>query len=205
MVLGDFTDSMASDSDPLPSYTPFPSSLFRHVTSDGTYVPEDNASDRRDSQSSQTELRELQRQWHARRRSHPICPTERTVFRSLVSEAFDLPPPYAPGDPYPLFKSPERKPSIWSRAVLYPFVPEGDMLNKAAFATDRLAKNVVVGVKKGVEGVGKKAKAVPKQIESTRAKRKMRWLGDRGFVDSPSPSQRLECGMYRGAYHVVEP
>ena len=94
-----------------------------------------------------------------------------------------MPPPYAPHDPYSLFKPEERKPSIWSRVVLYPFVPEGELLNKAAFATDRLAKNVAISMKKGVEKASKKAKDVPKQIESKRARRKIRWLEGRGYVD----------------------
>jgi hypothetical protein len=126
-----------------------------------------------------------------------------------VSEAYDLPPPYAPRDPYPLFKPKERKPSIWSRAVLYPFVPEGELLNKAAFATDRLASKVAFGVKKGVEEVGKKAKAVPRQIECKRAKRKIRWLEGRGYVDHDQEREASDerelhaCGTYHTAYHFM--
>ncbi|KAF1362849.1 hypothetical protein EJ07DRAFT_174412 [Lizonia empirigonia] len=182
-----------TSADRLPAYTAYPSALLRWVTADSAGSAQcEPATERRDREARQVELRELQRQWNVRRRTDPVCATERTVFRPLVSEVFDLPPPYAARDPYPLFKAVERKPSLWARVVLYPFVPEGELLNKAASATDRLAKTVVGGVKKGVEEVGKKAKAVPRQIESTRAKRKIRWLEGRGYVESPA---EYACGL----------
>lgn len=187
MILEDVGAEMSADR--LPAYTAYPHALLRRVTADSAGSAQcERATDR---EARQVELRELQRQWHVRRRTHPGCGTERTVFRPLVSEVFDLPPPYAARDPYPVFQA-ERKPSRWARVVLYPFVPEGELLNKAAFATDRLAKTVVGGVRKGVEEVGKKAKAVPRQIESTRAKRKIRWLEGRGYVESPA---EYACGL----------
>ncbi|KZM25956.1 hypothetical protein ST47_g2954 [Ascochyta rabiei] len=200
MILEGQNEPLALEPEALPAYTPTPSTLYRRVTTDGALPPPDPWLHGHGRASRQLELRELQRQWTIRRPSHPLCPTERTLFRPPVSEAYDLPPPYAPRDPYPLFKPAEKRPSMWARVVLYPFVPEGEMLDKAALATDRLAKTVVGGVRKGVGEVGKKAKAVPRQIESTRAKRKIGWLGGRGYVDRGVS----ECGAYAGAYHAGE-
>ncbi|KAJ4337040.1 hypothetical protein N0V95_008456, partial [Ascochyta clinopodiicola] len=136
MILEGPNEPLALDSEIPPTYTSSPSPLSRRVTDS---APSDAYLHHQDRASRQLELRELQRQWTVRRRTHPQHPTERTFFRPPVSEAYDLPPPYAPQDPYPLFKPEEPRPSVWARAVLYPFVPEGKMLDKAAFATDRLA------------------------------------------------------------------
>lgn len=132
-------------SDPLPPYTPPP--LRRATTSSPD--PTTTYSSRL---ARQLELRELQHQWTLRRRSHPSSPpsTERTHFRPEISQLHDLPPPYAPRDPYPLFKN-ERRPRVWSRAVLCPFVPEGEMRDRAALRTERWAGRVV----RGVKGVGR--------------------------------------------------
>ncbi|KAF9694485.1 hypothetical protein EKO04_007462 [Ascochyta lentis] len=198
MILEDSENpiTLEPNDDTLPAYSTTPSTLFRCVTTASTPALPNHEPTSRDQ-----ELRELQRQWTIRRRTQPFCPpTERTAFRPPLSSAYDLPPPYAPRDPYPLFKPASKRPSIWARVVLYPFVPEGALLDKAAFATDRLAKTVVGGVKKGVEEVGRKAKAVPWQIESKRAKRKIRWLEGRGFVDR----EGVEWGVYAGACHVGE-
>ena len=210
VVLSNPEESSTLQADALPPYTDVPCNPFRRMTDDGRLESELVDTDLiRDRQSRQMELRELQRQWNVRRRTHPVCPTERTQYRALVSEAYDLPPPYASRDPYPLFKPEERKPSIWSRVVLYPFVPEGEMLNKAAFATDRLASKVAFGVKKGVEEVGKKAKAVPRQIECKRAKRKIKWLEGRGYIDVDQEREVVDeraphaCGVYHSAFHFV--
>ncbi|KAF2631037.1 hypothetical protein BU25DRAFT_488487 [Macroventuria anomochaeta] len=204
MILEDTEDRVTTHPDTLPSYSPVPYTPFRRVTDDGTLSEPLDARTVRNRQSRQRELRELQRQWNVRRRTHPTCETERTQFRALVSEAYDLPPPYAPRDPYPLFKTKERKPSIWSRVVLYPFVPEGELLNKAAFATDRMAAKVAFGVKQGVEEVGKKAMAVPRRIESKRAERKIKWLENRGYVDTNREREDYhQCSAYAGAYHVT--
>ena len=189
----DEEDLIISGPGTLPSYTPLPCMVSRRVTADNPRaIHTDPRMSHRDRQLRQLELRELQRQWNVRRRTHPIYLSERTQSLSLLSEAYDLPPPYAPHDPCLLFKPEERKPSIWSRVVLYPFVPEGELLNKAAIATDRLAKNVAISMKKGVEEAGKKARAVPKQIESKRARRKIKWLEGRGYVSSRTGMEEEE-------------
>ena len=187
----------------LPSYTPLPCSPFRRVTDDGRLEssPVDPVSIRA-RQSRQTELRQLQRQWNIRRHTHPVDATEPTHYRAQVAETYDLPPPYACRDPYPLFKPKERKASIWSRVALYPFVPQGPLYDKATFATDRLASKVAFGVKKGVENAGKKAKASRKQMECKRAQRKITWLEGRGYVDLDREREVVEerqqdaCGVY---------
>ncbi len=149
--------TMTDDTLDLPTYTPFPTVRMRTVISNGNRIA--IPVETRTRTELHAELRELQRQWNQRRRSHPSSPTERTQFRPRAAVESDLPPPYAARDPYPLFKPEERRPSLISRAILYPFVPEGDLLNKAASATDRvvkeLAKGMAKGMVKGVEVVGK--------------------------------------------------
>ncbi|KAJ4379655.1 hypothetical protein N0V86_004837 [Didymella sp. IMI 355093] len=181
MVLANPSDDTPSPpmEEDLPTYTPMPYTPFRRVTHDGTLSPPIDARTLRSREARQRELRELQRQWNVRRRTHPTASselphTERTRYRPLVSEAFDLPPPYAPSDPYPLFHPGPRRPSLVSRVLLYPFVPEGKMLDRAATKTDQWAAMVKCNVKTGVKEVGKKAKAVPKHVEEQRARRKIR-------------------------------
>jgi hypothetical protein len=82
------------------------------------------------------------------------------------------------------------------------------MLKKAASATDRMAKHVVTGVRQGVVDMSKKAAAqaaaVPRKVESKRAKRKIKWLEGRGYVETRRENERYECGTYRGLSHVVD-
>ena len=201
-------DASPPEPDDLPSYSAVACAPSRRLTDDGTLYEPLDARTLGGRQSRQRELRELQRQWHVRRRSHPTFETERTRFRAQVSEAYNLPPPYAARDPYPVFKAEEeeeRRPSLWARVVLYPFVPEGELLEKAACATDRVAARVAFGVKKGVEEVGKKARAVPGRIENKRAERKIKWLEGRGYVDvgHERETERVQCGAFAGACHMV--
>lgn len=85
--------------------------------------------------------------------------------------------------------------------MLYAFVPESELRDKAAFATDRLARSVAGGVKRGVQDVGRRAKGVPGKIERGRAERKIRWLQDRGYASTSE--ERVTCGTYAGAWHGV--
>lgn len=164
----------------LPPYTPIPYTPFRRVTHDGTLSGPIDARTLRSQEARNRELRSLQRQWTVRRRSYPGTATpqpqtERTRYRPLVSEAFDLPPPYAPADPYPLFGPEPRRASRVARVLLCPFVPGGPMLERAAGRTDRWAKQVRWRVRTGVREVGCKARAVPGRIGGERGRRKMGW------------------------------
>jgi len=182
----------------LPNYTPIPYTPFRRVTDDGTLSAPIDARTLRNREARQRELRELQRQWNVRRRTHPTASselprTERTRYRPLVSEAFDLPPPYAPNDPYPLYNAQPRRPSLVSKILLLPFVPEGKLLDRAAMKTDQWAEVVRSNVKTGVRVVGNKAKAVPKCIERQRVNRKIRWLESRGMIEVDREAGSVRC------------
>lgn len=211
-------DTRIPSTEDLPTYSPMPYTPFRRVTGDSTASEPIDARTLRSRESRQRELRELQRQWNIRRRTHPtasseLARTERTRYRPLVSEAFDLPPPYAHLDPYPLFKPADRRPSLVSRVLLYPFVPEGELLDQAAFRTDRWAAKVRSEVAMGVKEVGKKARAVPGKIEDKRAKRKIRWLEERGLLEVQRERERrreteavgehVRCSAYAGAWQVM--
>jgi hypothetical protein len=191
----------ASLEEDLPSYAPIPYTPFRRVTDDGTLSAPIDTRTLRSREARQRELRELQRQWNVRRRTHPTASselprTERTRYRPLVSEAFDLPPPYAPSDPYPLYSAEPRRPSLVSKILLYPFVPEGKLLDRAAMKTDQWAALVRCNVKTGVKVVGNKAKAVPKRLEEQRAKRKIIWLEQRGMVEVNRAAGSVRCNAY---------
>ncbi|KAF3003593.1 hypothetical protein E8E13_006931 [Curvularia kusanoi] len=164
----DLTSSASSiSSEPLPSYTPLPPRPTRRMTSPGTPTPTPTLNHPSTHQSRQRELLSLRRQWvqHTRRSSSAPL-TARTHYRAPIAQSHDLPPPYAPTDPYPLYASlpsphcpPEpssnsNKPSLWARAVLYPFVPEGVLLDKAAGVTERACAKVKFRVKKGVLAIG---------------------------------------------------
>ncbi|KAF3039487.1 hypothetical protein E8E12_001877 [Didymella heteroderae] len=197
----------------LPSYAPNPYTPFRHVIDDGTLSGPIDACTLRSRGARQRELRELQRQWNVRRRTHPTASTELprtecTRYRPLVSEAFDLPPPYAQSDPYPLYKAEAQRPSLVSRMLLCPFVPEGKLLERAATRTDQWAASVKCNVRTSVVEVGRKAKALPKQIEEQRAKRKVKWLEERGVIEVDGARERAverertRCSEDAGGYHV---
>lgn len=201
----------------LPSYAPLPSIPFRRVTDSGTLSAPIDARTLRSRSARQRELRELQRQWTVRRRTHPTAPselprTERTRYRARVSEAFDLPPPYASADPYPLYTAEPRRPSLVARILLFPFVPEVRLLERAAKRTDQWAALVKGNVKTGVREVGRKAKAVPRRFEEKRAERKIRWLEERGRVDvfreredlsgEPLGEGGARCSRFASAYHI---
>ena len=149
--------------------------------------------------SRQRELSSLRCQWitHCRRcrkeLHNPSARTEHTRFRSPVARTYDLPPPYAPVDPYPVFsdttdygelrRQRAKRSVFWARMVLYPFIPETVLRDKAAYATAMGVEKVAYGVKKRVVSAGARVMAVPKKIEKGRAKRKLKWLEGKGFVE----------------------
>lgn len=184
----------------LPSYTPLPSLPSRRLTAPPSLPLPPIA-----AQSRQRELRALQHQWRTHRRhrsSHPSA-TEPTRFRAPISHTHDLPPPYAEEDPYPLFLAPssppsqdgsvsgERKPPLWARVVMYPFVPEGEMLDRAASGADRVVGMVKDKVVKGVKGTVRGVR------EGKRTGR-----GRKGAVDGSV--ERSGWRLYEGAWRVVE-
>lgn len=183
----------------LPSYASIPATPFRRVTDTDILS------------ARQRELRGLQRQSNTRRRTHPSAPselprTQRPRYRAVDSDAFDLPPPYASTDPYPMYATGRQRRSLAARILLFPFVPEGMGLERAAERTDRWASLVKGGVKTGVREVGRKAKAVPRRFEERRAERKIRWLEARGRIGVFPESEDLRGGargsLFASACHI---
>lgn len=189
------------DHDLLPCYTPLPTlSVARMIDpSASPTVPPGVLGTCEVLISRQRELSSLRCQWttHCRRcrkaLHNPSARIEHTRFRSPVARTYDLPPPYAPVDPYPLFsdttdygelrRQRAKRSVFWARMVLYPFIPETVLLDKAAYATAMGVEKVAGGVKKGVVSAGVRVMAVPGRIERGRAKGKIKWLQGKGFVE----------------------
>ncbi|OSS44942.1 hypothetical protein B5807_09325 [Epicoccum nigrum] len=189
------------DHDLLPSYTPLPNLGNRRMIdpSASPIVPAGVLSTCEVLISRQRELSSLRCQWttHCRRcrkeLHNPNASTEHTRFRSPVARSYDLPPPYAPVDPYPLYsdttdygelrRQRAKRSVFWARMALYPFIPETVLLDKAAYATAMGVEKVAYKMKKGVVSAGVRVMAVPGRIERGRAKRKIKWLEGRGLVE----------------------
>ncbi|KAF1927886.1 uncharacterized protein M421DRAFT_5561 [Didymella exigua CBS 183.55] len=135
-----------------------------------------------------------------RRHTHPMAASELRLeppCDGLVAAAADPPPAYAAADPCLFPGAAGRRPSRVARALLCPFVPAGGLLEGAAGWADRWAA-----------GVWGRARDVPRRIEDKRARRKVRWLEERGWGGDGSGREqaagRVRCSEDAGRVRCSE-